>query len=64
MYSRLAERQIKEALADTPVVLITGPRRAGKTTLARMSQTGERHSRVCGTDKGPQERSAWVKALQ
>ena len=36
IYPRLVERQIKEALADTPVVLIIGPRRAGKTTLARM----------------------------
>ena len=35
MYKRLAERRVAEALADTPVVLIVGPRRAGKTTLVR-----------------------------
>jgi hypothetical protein len=32
---RLAARRVAEALADTPVVMITGPRQAGKTTLAR-----------------------------
>lgn len=35
MYERFVERRAKEALADTPVVLIVGPRRAGKTTLVR-----------------------------
>ena len=29
------ERRAEEALSDTPVVLIVGPRRAGKTTLVR-----------------------------
>lgn len=35
MYKRLIEHRVKEALSDTPVVLIVGPRRAGKTTIAR-----------------------------
>jgi predicted AAA+ superfamily ATPase len=35
MYKRLIELRVREALADTPVTLIIGPRRAGKTTLAR-----------------------------
>ncbi|HUC18151.1 MAG TPA: ATP-binding protein [Acetobacteraceae bacterium] len=35
MFERFVERRAKEALADTPVVLIVGPRRAGKTTLVR-----------------------------
>ena len=35
MYKRFVERLAKEALSDTPVVLIVGPRRVGKTTLAR-----------------------------
>ena len=35
MYERLIEHRTKEALSDTPVVLIVGPRRAGKTTLVR-----------------------------
>ena len=35
MYERFVERRVGEALTDTPVVLIVGPRRAGKTTLVR-----------------------------
>jgi hypothetical protein len=33
---RHAARLLVEALADSPVVLIHGPRQCGKTTLARM----------------------------
>lgn len=41
MYKRLVQDRVKEALSDTPVVLIVGPRRSGKTPLARsMSNTG------------------------
>ena len=40
MYRRLAEPRLVEALADTPVVLIHGPRQCGKTTLAL--QVGKR----------------------
>jgi predicted AAA+ superfamily ATPase len=36
LYPRFAVERLKEALADTPVVLIHGPRQSGKTTLARM----------------------------
>lgn len=35
MYPRHAENAIQEALADTPVVSLNGPRQSGKTTLAR-----------------------------
>ncbi len=35
IYPRFAEARLIEALADTPVVLIHGPRQAGKTTLAQ-----------------------------
>ncbi|CAH1664366.1 ATP-binding protein [Chelatococcus sp. HY11] len=35
MFERIVKRRAEEALADTPVVLIVGPRRAGKTTLVR-----------------------------
>ena len=38
MYKRYCEKKIKEALSDTPVVIITGPRQAGKTTLAKQLQ--------------------------
>jgi predicted AAA+ superfamily ATPase len=37
---RLAESALTEALSDTPVVLVHGPRQCGKTTLAK--QVGER----------------------
>jgi predicted AAA+ superfamily ATPase len=35
LYPRTIELRIAEAMADTPVVLISGPRQAGKTTLVR-----------------------------
>jgi len=35
MYARFVKPRAEEALSDTPVVLIIGPRRAGKTTLVR-----------------------------
>jgi len=41
LYSRLIEARIAEALADTPVVLVAGPRQAGKTTLVRQMATQE-----------------------
>lgn len=42
MFGRFVERRAEEALTDTPVVLIIGPRRAGKTTLVRKMGTPER----------------------
>jgi predicted AAA+ superfamily ATPase len=36
-YPRFAEPSLVEALADTPVVLIHGPRQCGKTTLAQIA---------------------------
>jgi hypothetical protein len=41
-YPRHAEAQIRAALKDTPVVLVNGPRQAGKTTLARQFEGGKR----------------------
>ena len=35
LYPRTIESRIAEALQDTPVVLLAGPRQAGKTTLVR-----------------------------
>jgi hypothetical protein len=40
LYPRYVETRLTEALADTPEVLIHGPRQAEETTLARM--VGER----------------------
>jgi predicted AAA+ superfamily ATPase len=35
LYDRYAQSRLEEALADTPIVLVHGPRQCGKTTLAR-----------------------------
>jgi len=44
LYPRLIEGRLREALTDTPVVLVIGPRRAGKTTLARaMGEEGRKY---------------------
>ena len=42
MFERFVQRRAEEALSDTPVVLIVGPRRAGKTTLVRKIGEGGR----------------------
>ncbi|MBX9842970.1 MAG: ATP-binding protein [Xanthobacteraceae bacterium] len=42
MYQRFVEHRAEEALSDTPVVLIVGPRRAGKTTLVRKMGEADR----------------------
>ena len=36
LYPRFARARLEEALTDTPVVLVHGPRQCGKTTLARL----------------------------
>jgi hypothetical protein len=36
LYRRLLDSRIREALSDTPVVLINGPRQCGKTTLVQL----------------------------
>ena len=35
MFERFVQHRADEALSDTPVVFIVGPRRAGKTTLVK-----------------------------
>ena len=40
-YARFAERCLTEALEDSPIVLIQGPRQCGKTTLAQLVCTSE-----------------------
>ncbi|NSX89104.1 ATP-binding protein [Agrobacterium tumefaciens] len=42
MYNRFIRRRVEEALSDTPVVLVVGPRRAGKTTLVRKMDEANR----------------------
>lgn len=41
MYARLVTSRVLEALADTPVVLLHGPRQAGKSTLVRQIAGGD-----------------------
>jgi len=42
LYPRYAAAQVATALGDTPVVLVTGPRQCGKTTLVRDQVRGKR----------------------
>lgn len=42
MYPRFAKERIEDALSDTRVVLISGPRQSGKTTLAMDVARGKR----------------------
>ena len=42
VWPRGIARRLGEALADTPVVLLNGPRQCGKTTLARQFATDQR----------------------
>ncbi|MGF6175484.1 ATP-binding protein [Ensifer sp. 4252] len=41
LYPRLAEQRINDAMLDTRVVLIVGPRQSGKTTLAKKMASAE-----------------------
>jgi len=41
IYPRLAEQRITDAMSDTRVVLIVGPRQSGKTTLAKKMASAE-----------------------
>ena len=40
LFTRRIEPRVAEAMADTPVVLLAGPRQAGKTTLVRQVAQG------------------------
>ncbi len=42
VWPRGIARRLQESLADTPVVLLNGPRQCGKTTLVRQFATEQR----------------------
>ena len=46
LYPRFVEPRLAEALADSPAVLIHGPRQCGKTTLAKVSPASGDHPYV------------------
>jgi predicted AAA+ superfamily ATPase len=46
LYPRFAAARVQAAMADTPVVLLNGPRQSGKTTLARMQSDDARTYRT------------------
>ncbi len=56
LYPRFLRPRIEEALADSPVVLIHGPRQCGKTTLARL--VGEAAGFACFTFDDDLQRAA------
>lgn len=57
MYKRYCKKSVIEALSDTPVVIILGPRQTGKTTLAKQLQLKDTiyitldDSTICGAAK-------------
>lgn len=46
LYPRFAEPNLLEALSDSPVVLVHGPRQCGKTTLARRLETARSYEYI------------------
>jgi len=58
LYPRLAAQRLAEALADSPAVLIHGPRQAGKTTLARMAGRRARYAYFTFDDQTTLEAAA------
>jgi len=55
LYPRFAERRLTEALADSPAVLIHGPRQSGKTTLAQLVGKRAGYTYVTFDDEVPRE---------
>jgi len=53
LYQRHATAQVEAALADTPVVVIVGPRQSGKSTLAEQIAADRGAHMVSLDDAGP-----------
>jgi predicted AAA+ superfamily ATPase len=54
-YERFAATGLSEALEDSPVVLVHGPRQCGKTTLAKLVGDGRGHVYVTFDDNVARE---------
>ena len=50
LYTRFVQTRLIEALADSPVVLVHGPRQCGKTTLARIIGDADGYSYITFDD--------------
>ena len=50
LYRRYAEGPLREALSDSPAVLVHGPRQCGKTTLARLVGDSMGYTRISFDD--------------
>ena len=59
MFPRWAEQPLRAALADTPVVLLHGPRQVGKSTLAQT--VGEGTGRLNVTLDDPEPRALAIE---
>lgn len=57
MIRRFAEQEVLDALGDTPVVLIHGPRQAGKSTLSRQIEESGQRTYVTLDDPIPRQRA-------
>jgi len=55
LYPRFLKNRLEEALTDTPVVLIHGPRQCGKTTLATLQGTESGYAYFSFDDNGLRE---------
>ncbi|MGC9451770.1 MAG: ATP-binding protein [Oceanipulchritudo sp.] len=58
LYPRFLKDRLEEALKDTPVVLIHGPRQCGKTTLAKMQGAESGYAYFSFDDDGLREAAA------
>lgn len=59
-YSRFARNRLEEALEDTPLVLIHGPRQCGKTTLARMVVDAAGYEYITFNDDVQLDQNDWA----